>query len=237
MNNLRQTDRPLPTESSAAYDKKYEEGYGLQYPDGHVIRCYERVFRYELGLSGGRLLDFGCGNGVHSKYFMGKGFDCYGVDIAAGAIRQAQVFMGEKAIWIQPNQSLKRFFSDGEFDVVFSNQVLYYMNDTDLNKWVKELYDFTKPGGICFFTMMSSYNCYSNFVTEEYENGLSKIVLDHRLHETTYINFIKDEEHLKKVFAPFVPLHIGYYDYGFLHDDSENGSSHHYIFIGKKEFK
>lgn len=30
--------------SLLAYTQKYEEeGYGLQYPDGHVIRFYERI--------------------------------------------------------------------------------------------------------------------------------------------------------------------------------------------------
>ncbi|EOG9634088.1 hypothetical protein ACLMND_001537 [Campylobacter lari] len=45
------------------------EGYGLQYPDGHVIRFYERILKYKLNKTSGNLLDFGCGNGVHSKYF------------------------------------------------------------------------------------------------------------------------------------------------------------------------
>lgn len=37
--------------------------------DGHVIRFYERILKYKLSKTSGKLLDFGCGNGVHSKYF------------------------------------------------------------------------------------------------------------------------------------------------------------------------
>nr|WP_251823225.1 hypothetical protein [Campylobacter jejuni] len=56
--------------SLSAYTQKYDkEGYGLQYPDGHVIRFYERILKYKLSKTSGKLLDFGCGNGVHSKYF------------------------------------------------------------------------------------------------------------------------------------------------------------------------
>ena len=56
--------------SLSAYTQKYDkEGYGLQYPDGHVIRFYERILKYKLSKTSGKLLEFGCGNGVHSKYF------------------------------------------------------------------------------------------------------------------------------------------------------------------------
>lgn len=72
----------------AVYDEKYAKGYELQYSDGHVIRFYERILKNELHLIEGKLLDFGCGNGVHSKYFMDKGYDCYGVDIVEEVIRQ-----------------------------------------------------------------------------------------------------------------------------------------------------
>ncbi|WP_251825832.1 hypothetical protein [Campylobacter jejuni] len=35
--------------SLSAYTQKYDkEGYGLQYPDGHVIRFYERILKYKL---------------------------------------------------------------------------------------------------------------------------------------------------------------------------------------------
>ena len=56
--------------SLEAYTQKYDkEGYGLQYPDGHVIRFYERILKFQLHKTSGNLLDFGCGNGIHSKYF------------------------------------------------------------------------------------------------------------------------------------------------------------------------
>ena len=224
-----------PNDSFGAYDEIYAKGYGLQYPDGHVIRFYERVLKNELNLTKGKILDFGCGNGVHSKYFMDKGFECYGVDIVPEAIQQAEVFMGERAVLIQPNQSLRNIFNKDEFDLVFANQSLYYMNNQDLHNCVQELYEFTKPGGICFFTMMSRKNCYTSMIEEEYNNGLSKVVLKHRLNEITYINFVDGTEMLEAVFQPFQTLHTGSYELFSLYaSDEEDGCSHHYIYIGRK---
>lgn len=224
-----------PKDSLKAYDEKYAKGYGLQYPDGHVIRFYERILKSERNLTKGKILDFGCGNGVHSRYFMDKGFECYGVDIVPEAIQQAKQFMGEKAVLIQPNQSLKNIFDKDEFDMVFANQSLYYMNNDDLRNCVNELYEFTKPGGICFFTMMSRKNCYVNLIEEEYDNGLSKVILKHRLNETTFINFVDSPEMLETIFQPFKTLHIGNYElFSILSSDDEDGCSHHYFYIGLK---
>ncbi|WP_236633120.1 methyltransferase domain-containing protein [Campylobacter armoricus] len=67
--------------SLKAYDKKYQQGYGVVYPDGHIIRFYERILKYKLNKTSGNMLDFGCGNGTHCAYFKSKGFKPFGIDI------------------------------------------------------------------------------------------------------------------------------------------------------------
>ena len=66
-----------------AYTKKYDDlNYGLSFADGHIVRFYERILKYKLDFKAGNMLDFGCGNGVHSAYFKSKGYKCFGVDSA-----------------------------------------------------------------------------------------------------------------------------------------------------------
>ncbi len=110
--------------SQAAYEDKYAKGYGVRYPEGHIIRFYERILKYELGLTSGKVFDFGCGNGTHAEYFQSKGFEVYGVDIIKEAIAQAQSIMGQRAKLIEPNQSVVGLF-DTQFDLVFAGFEVY----------------------------------------------------------------------------------------------------------------
>lgn len=205
----------------------------MRYPEGHIIRFYERIVKYKLSLTSGKLLDFGCGNGTHAEYFTSKGFEVYGVDIIESAIASARGVIGERAKLIEPNQSLKGLFGV-EFDIVFANQSLYYLDNASLRRQVDELYAMSAQGGICFFTMMSRRNGYAKCITQELDNGLSEVTLSGRLNEQSYINFIGDTQELQAVFAPFKPLCMGEYDMFSLYD-SDEGSSHHYMFIGVKE--
>ena len=181
------------------------------------------------------MFDFGCGNGTHAEYFQSKGFEVYGVDIIKEAISQAQGIMGERAKLIEPNQSVANLF-DTQFDLVFANQSLYYLDNANLRRQVDELYSMTRKGGICFFTMMSRQNGYGKCITKELENGLSEVTLSGRLNEQSYIRFVNDESELKAIFAPFKTLYIGEYRAFDLYEPyNSEGSSHHYMFIGQKE--
>lgn len=34
-----------PNDSQVAYNEKYAKGYGVRYPEGHIIRFYERILK------------------------------------------------------------------------------------------------------------------------------------------------------------------------------------------------
>lgn len=235
------SSKTLEISSKDAYVDKYAKGYGICYPEGHVIRFYQRICLYSLGLKGGRILDFGCGNGVHAQYFQERGFEVYGVDIISQAIDLAKAQIGDRARLISPNQSLKNLFIDKNsaplsFDMIFANQSLYYLNNTHLRRQVDEFYEMSSKGGICFFTMMSRQNGYNKCITKVLDNGLSEVSLKGRLEEVSYIRFVDSTDELKEIFAPFKPLYIGEYNSFELYEPySCEGSSHHYIFIGQKE--
>ncbi len=51
---------------------RYSSGYGVLYPESHVIRFHRHILEYELGITEGRVLDYGCGNRTHSIYLRMK---------------------------------------------------------------------------------------------------------------------------------------------------------------------
>lgn len=226
--------------SLSAYTQKYDkEGYGLQYPDGHVIRFYERILKYKLNKTSGNLLDFGCGNGVHSKYFQnitGGGIKSYGIDIVPSLKNiweKDSLLDSENFHIITPNSSFKYLFNV-KMDFIFANQSLYYLAKQAFKEAVQEFYDLCNDGAVIFATMMSEkgYSLYER--GELMENGLREVkgCPTGRLSGSSYIRFTQDIEELKEDFKPFKPLFWG--DYELINLHNFEGSVEHFIFIGQK---
>ena len=216
----------------------YARGYGIQYPEGHVIRAYERVLKYELGFQetspAKTLLDFGCGNGTHVLYFQKKHFEVYGVDADPIAIRSCKERMSDIASHfkeISPKPSDSDFFPGVRFDVILSNQVLYYLSDSDLERCIETLWQQTKPNGVFIATMMAKESGFYAH-SEPAKDGLRRVRVQGRENGESYINFTNDKEDLKRKFVRFNPLHVGHYDTVIR---EEEGSGLHYLFIGQKK--
>lgn len=237
-----------------AYNKKYnQQGYGLQHPDGHIIRFRKIVLEYELGWENGQgiMLDYGCGNGVHSKYFSDLGTIVYGCDISKEAIEECKqrlkLTKKNKNFWVcEPTPNLIKYFNDlhkkehtlesmiGKFDLILCNQVLYYLKDRDIKELVRQFYGLLRPNGVLYASMMSRTNHYFNLAQETEpwkKESLLKVELKGRLNETTLINF-KDEHELEPLFQPFRRLHVGWYGERLLEHE---GNRVHVFFIGVKD--
>lgn len=221
-------------DSKQTYINKYKINYGTIYPEGHIIRLYEHLLKYEFDISGKNnesLLDFGCGNGTHTEYFKSKGFTTFGVDIIPGAIKQAKNRYPDNTdnfAVMELYQDTTELF-DQTYDVILCNQVLYYMNNTKLKIVTEQLYNQLRPGGLFYVTMMGTKNHYWNKSVPA-EDGLNEVTLSGRLNETSLINFVHNEEDLANRFSLFEPVYSGYYD-----SSSRDGSTYHYQFLGKKK--
>ena len=218
--------------SKQLYDNKYAGGYGINFPESHVIRIFNYVDRlYVVKDKKIKILDFGCGTGAHSILFESYGWESFGVDVNAYAIEVCKkVLTPENFTVILPGQSIHGLFVD-KFDVIFANQSLYYLNHEAFNNLMEDMNKILTPDGIVVFTMMGSENYYFNKVDKEapIQDGLRKVILGGRLEDETYINFVQDEKDLVDRFSKFEKILTGYYDFYM-----EEGSSLHYYFIGKK---
>ena len=219
---------------------QYAAGYGVVYPESHVVRLYHAVLKNRFGpdrREPAALLDFGCGSGAHALFFQMHGFDVHGVDIDSRAIERCREKMPDQAAkfrTIGPKPDGRPYF-DASFDVVFSNQALYYLDRDDLDLALEVLHRQLKPGGIFFATMMSSQHDYFGLSTPR-DLGLRRVERPTALSNTApasfEINFMESEEQLVNTFRLFKRLHVGYYD-AVIREDL--GNSHHYIFVGTRD--
>lgn len=110
---------------------------------------------------GMKVLDAGCGEGRNLTYFLNSGYDVYGVDIDASAVRALQFISGS----IRPDIDRDHFqegdienlpYSNQIFDLVIASAVLHFARDDGhFLKMFGELVRCLKPGAMLFIRMAS----------------------------------------------------------------------------------
>ena len=223
-------------EKNKAY---WEKGYSAVNVDHPVFRFYGRILKPEFGLGGHweALVDFGCGQGSAVDFFRRMGFNARGVDISETDIAAAKIrypHIAQDLFICDSSPKANEFYGFAEnVAVITAIQSLYYFSDQDFQDCMDKLYASMRPGGVFFATMMgeASREFFDN--STEYKDGLRVVNFHNDRLEVKdyYMSFIKDEDHLKRKFKMFKPVHIGYYAAKFRSDE---GSGHHFTFCGVK---
>ena len=238
-------------ENEAIFDTNlgnYEDLYGkdeafLRYPADWIIRFHNMYMRDNLPK--GKILDYGCGSGNNSLFFLKYNYDVWGVDVAKNTpdlikrnfqMHNVDLKNAERFSVIPPDNT-ELPFEDGFFDFVLSNQVLYYLpSEQHIKSVLNELDRVLKPGGIVFFTMLGPKSYYIKEKTVKVHDGkIHEVKIDdpnHRLnglHEMIYL--VETEDELKNLFGHWEPITTGYFDQR-LFDVTSN---FHWIFAGKKK--
>ncbi|MBP3675908.1 MAG: methyltransferase [Campylobacter sp.] len=171
-----------------------------------------------------------------SHSVQGGGIRPFGIDIVPSL---AQIWRNDPLICeqdfhiITPNASFSHLFTQ-KMDFIFANQSLYYLTKENFATTLKEFYDICNDGAIIFATMMAS-ECYDLYQkSKPLPNGLTHIqgTPTNRMSEDSYIRFTSDIDELKADFGLFEPLYWG--DYTPINLYNFEGSSRHFIFIGRK---
>lgn len=206
--------------------------------ESFIFRFYGRILRHDMKIDGSEhenLLDFGCGEGAALRYFMGLGFNCYGVDIAPNDLDAAKAHMPEIASHLRlvdpkPQRNLE-FFAGIKFDVVVSIQTLDFLSDSNFQVAIENLYNNMAPGA-CIYASMNGWQMYYREHSQYVGDGLWHFKLENdRVNYDLFNNFVKDREDMKNRFHLFRPVYIDYYDSSF----REEGSEFRYTFFGIKD--
>ncbi len=117
-------------------------------------------------LNGERVLDLGCGYGWYTDFFARNGADAVGVDGSEKMIAIARERYPNSEFSLADIEKTLPF-SDGGFDIVFSNQVLMDIEDADFV--ISESERVLKHGGIFYFGIV--HPCFYDCKWLKDENG------------------------------------------------------------------
>jgi SAM-dependent methyltransferase len=227
------------------YETRYsKEEVFLRYPADWVIRFHNMFLKKNIP-EGGKILDYGCGSGNNSVFFMQKGYSVFGVDVAPSF---KNLVAKNLALHSVDKSALANFsvitadtttinFSDNHFDFVLANQVLYYLpTEEHLRKICVEIRRILRPGGFVFITMMGPRNYFiTHHLKQVHDERVYEISMEDKKHRLygirQFILVVRDEEDLCNLFDVFEPVTVGYFDQKMF----DMNSNFHYIFVGKKK--
>lgn len=209
------------------YDHAYGHGYGISHPESHVVRLYHQRLK-TLGFDvPRRVLDYGCGNGTHARFFRSLGHQVVGMDTSRVAIDIAKGLDQDHGddYMVAPSGDFAGI-EDQSLDFFFSNQVLYYIDPRDWNEFQQSLVRILKPGGLVYGSFISKKN---HLFSVSRPSGDGRHVYESEGEGCTYLRYLGSKDEMKNLFPGFDVLMAGDYDC-----DVGLGSIHHYQILGRK---
>ena len=178
-------------------------------------RCIQDFYKYHLPSSpkNFKLLDVGCGSGIHSLFLQKKGFKVYGIDSSLTAIKLAK-----KRLQINKNSKIKQCsfekinFPDAYFDGIISIGVLYYASYNQLKNGVKEIYRLLKPNSLARITLKTKRD--HLFKAMKYSRKNSKVATEGW--EKDILFTFLNKKSIKQLFKKFKKTTIGIEEFNYV---------------------
>lgn len=126
------------------YDEIYEKPYHLNWLGKY--KGYEEQVRLATSLvSGRKILDIGCGEGIITSKLNGN--EVIGIDISKNAIKYAKQHFENERVKFAVASALQLPFADNSFDCVCAFEVIEHLTPEDMHKCLKEIRRVCKTEG------------------------------------------------------------------------------------------
>ena len=120
--------------------------------EGLIIKNLQRF------VSGGRVLDVGCGTGSLVVKLALHGYEVYGIDMSQECLDMTSKRLNSLQVMnkgeVRKGNALGIDYPDGFFDAIIAAEVLEHLEEDNLA--VKEFYRLLRPGGSCLITVPSN---------------------------------------------------------------------------------
>ena len=213
------------------FENRYKNGYGIKYPESHIIRFYNHILKDISNFKKPRMLDYGCGLGTHTSYFNDMGYEVYGCDTSETAIHQAKLLypnIRDNFFVLSEDVDFKTYIK-GEIDLVICSEVLSFLPDTYIEKLVKKLFDICSINAYIYCTFYPKENGIYQYTVKRIRE-MNEIELNGRLNHKEFINF-KNKNEIITICEPYSKEFLGYVD---MILDGEYGNAKQLIYVGKK---
>jgi ubiquinone/menaquinone biosynthesis C-methylase UbiE len=168
-------------------EKRFDTEYCWPLEVDSQIKRFQGKIKKEIPT--GNILDLGCGQGRHTLYFAGLGYDAYGVDYVLQALKEARDEAKKRKLtnahFIEMDV-LNLDFTKNTFDIIVDWSVLDHIYPSDWDLYLENILSTLKIGGYLMITEFSSKDKRAK-IFDIYDRG------------TYSHNFEKKE--LKKIFS------------------------------------
>lgn len=165
-------------------------GTETQMPFMHLATCapaYVIAGRYikQMGEVLGRapkVLEVGCGTGIGSNYLktrVAPEADISGVDFSDEAIAYANECYGKSGVKYIAERAQRLPFENGEFDLVFSVQVLEHISREEAVEFVKEVARVLKDGGLVLVSTPNRELCQDLYCNNPNDDSDRRLIPSH----------------------------------------------------------
>ncbi|MBU1198426.1 MAG: methyltransferase domain-containing protein [Nanoarchaeota archaeon] len=145
--------------------KMYDE-FGAEYQKTRDNERPERAYNEHMELpamlkalgniKGKRILDIGCGAGVHAKKYMAKGAIVEGIDISKTMIELAKKRCPKAKFKVGTFKKIP--YKNSSFNIVTGSLCIDYLNSKEMSATFKEVSRVLKKRGLFFFSNESPVN-------------------------------------------------------------------------------
>ena len=173
------------------------EGNKKQKEFNKESRFLEKIIK-KYKMKNPKILDLGCGGGLHIKNLLKKGYNIQGIDVSKEQIKKARLNIKSNEVKLFLG-NIKKINLKKKYDFVYSIQYAlnYSLKNEDMLKTLKNINRHMKPHAILVFELMNPYRYLLKYRNKTWKS--KKEILETRFDPQTQI-ISATEHYIEKKF-------------------------------------